>query len=282
LTAAVRRAAVAEARRTFAGVSERRACRFLGHALSSQRYRSVRPAQEPLRERLRELATERVRWGYRRLHVLLKREGLVVNHKRVHRVYREEGLAVRRRKRKRVAVARQPLANPIRLNECWAMDYMSDALSNGRRYRIFNVVDALSREVLRSEVDTSLGATRVVRALEEIAALRGDPARITLDNGPEFRSRALDQWAYEHGVALEFIQPGKPIQNAVMESFNGRMRDELLNIHWWRTIAEARAAVVAFNEDYNEVRPHGSLENRTPGEFARRYAEQFNSQRLAT
>lgn len=263
-------------------MSERRACRFLGHALSSQRYRSVRSGEALLRERLRTLAAERVRWGYRRLHVLLKREGMVVNHKRVHRVYREEGLTVRRRKRKRVAVARQPLANPTRLNECWAMDYMSDALSNGRRYRIFTVVDALSREALRSEVDTSLGAARVVRALDEIAALRGYPARITLDNGPEFRSRALDQWAYEHGVALEFIQPGKPVQNPVMESFNGRMRDELLNLHWWRTLAEARAAVVAFNEDYNEVRPHSSLDDRTPGEFARRYAQMFNPQGLAS
>ncbi len=184
-----------------------------------------------LRQRLRELAIERVRWGYRRLHILLEREGVRVNHKRVYRLYREEGLAVRRRKRKRVAVARQPMATPTRLNECWAMDFMSDSLASGRRYRVLNVVDALSRESLASEVDTSLPALRVIRTLEEIAVLRGYPARITVDNGPEFRSVQLDAWAYEHGVVLEFIQPGKPIQNPFVESYNGKMRDELLNLH---------------------------------------------------
>ena len=223
-----------------------------------------------------------MRWGYRRLHILLKREGVEVNHKRLYRLYREEGLAVRRRKRKRVAVPRRPMATPTRLNECWAMDFMSDSLASGRRYRVFNVVDALSREGLASEVDTSLPAVRVIGVLEEIALLRGYPARITLDNGPEFRSTRLDAWAYEHGVALEFIQPGKPIQNAVMESYNGRMRDELLNQHWWRSIAEARDAVAAYREDFNEVRPHSALDNRTPGEFARRHAATLNSQRLAS
>lgn len=230
---------------------------------------------------MRELALERLRWGYRRLHVILKRQGIQVNHKRVYRLYREEGLAVRKRKRKRVAVARQPIATPSQLNECWAIDYMSDALAGGRRYRIFNVVDALSREGLASEVDTSLSAIRVVRALDEIALLRGYPSRITLDNGPEFRSQALDTWAYEHHVTLDFIQPGKPIQNAVIESYNGRMRDELLNLHWWRTVAEARIAVESYREDFNEVRPHSALDNQTPSEFARRYAT-LNSRRLAS
>ena len=255
---------------------------MLGVPLSSQRYRSRRPPQEGLRQRLRELAVERVRWGYRRLHILLKREGVQVNHKRLYRLYREERLAVRGRKRKRVAVPRQPMATPTRLNECWAMDFMSDSLASGRRYRIFNVVDALSREGLASEVDTSLPAVRVIGALEEIALLRGYPTRIRVDNGPEFRSARLDAWAYEHGVTLEFIQPGKPIQNAVMESYNGRMRDELLNQHWWRSIAEARDAVDAYREDFNEVRPHSALDNRTPGEFARRYAAALTQQRLAS
>jgi putative transposase len=254
----------------------------VGAALSSQRYRSRRPPQEALRQRLRELAVERIRWGYRRLHLLLRREGVHVNHKRLYRLYREEGLAVRRRKRKRVAVPRQPMTTPTRLNECWAMDFMSDSLASGRRYRIFNVVDALSREGLASEVDTSLPAVRVIGVLEEIALLRGYPTRITLDNGPEFRSVRLDAWAYEHGVALEFIQPGKPIQNAVIESYNGRMRDELLNQHWWRSIAEARDAVDAHREDFNEVRPHSALDNQTPGEFARRYTATLNLQRLAS
>jgi putative transposase len=256
---------VDDARRLHASLSERRACRYLGQALSSQRYRSRRAPELELRARLRALAVERVRWGYRRLHVLLKREGQAVNHKRV---YREEGLAVRRRKRKRVAVARPPQAAPSRINECWGMDFMSDVLVSGRRYRILNVVEALSREGLASEVDTSLPAARVMRALDEIALARGYPARITLDNGPEFRSAALDAWAYEHGVALEFIQPGKPIQNAVVESFNGRMRDELLNQHWWQTIHEARAAVAEYRDDFNHVRPHSALGQRTPAEFA--------------
>jgi putative transposase len=250
--------------------------------LSSQRYRSRRPPQETLRQRLRELAIERVRWGYRRLHILLRREGVKANHKRIYRLYREEGLAVRRRKRKRVAVARQPMATPTRLNECWAMDFMSDSLASGRRYRVLNVVDALSRESLASEVDTSLPALRVIRVLEEIVVLRGYPARITVDNGPEFRSVQLDAWAYEHGVALEFIQPGKPIQNPFVESYNGRMRDELLNLHWWRSVAEARDAVQTFREDFNEVRPHSALDNQTPSEFARRYAATLNPQRLAS
>lgn len=224
----------------------------------------------------------RVRWGYRRLHRVLKREGVRVNVKRVYRLYREEGLAVRRRKRKRVAVARQPMPVPTRLNECWAMDFMSDALASGRRYRVFNVVDVLSREALAAEVDTSLPAARVIRALEEIAAMRGYPTRITLDNGPEFRSMVLDAWAYEHGVVLDFIQPGKPVQNAVMESYNGRMRDELLNLHWWRGIAEARDAIAAYRQDFNEERPHSALGHRTPGEFARHYAVNSNPQRLAS
>ena len=255
---------------------------MLGAPLSSQRYRSRRAPQEALRQRLRELALIRLRWGYRRLHRVLTREGLRVNVKRVYRLYREEGLAVRRRKRKRVAVARHPMLVPTRLNECWAMDFMSDVLSSGRRYRVFNVVDVLSREALAAEVDTSLPAARVIRALEEIAILRGYPARITLDNGPEFRGMALDTWAYEHGVVLDFIQPGKPIQNSVVESYNGRMRDELLNLHWWRSIGEARDAIDAYRQDFNEARPHSGLGHKTPSEFARHYAVNSNPQRLAS
>jgi len=191
-----------------------------------------------------------------------------VNVKRVYRLYREEGLAVRRRKRKRVAVARAPQPAPSRLNERWTMDFMSDVLAGGKRFRILNVVESLSREALASEVDTSLPALRVIRALEEVALERGYPRRIVVDNGSEFRSMALDAWAYERGVELEFIQPGKPIQNAVVESFNGRMRDELLNQHWWRTLDEARRAIADYREDYNHVRPHSSLGNQTPEEFA--------------
>lgn len=205
-----------------------------------------------------------------------------MNIKRVYRLYREEGLAVRRRKRKRVAVPRQPMATPSRVNECWAMDFMSDSLASGRRYRVLNIVDVLSREGLAGTVDTCLPASRVIQALEEIALLRGYPVRILLDNGPEFRSAQLDAWAYERGVALDFIQPGKPIQNAFMESYNGRMRDELLNQHWWRSVAEARDAVDAYRTDFNEVRPHSALGNQTPSEFARRYAASLNPQSMAS
>jgi putative transposase len=254
----------------------------LGAPLSSQRYRSRRPPQEALRQRLRELAVERVRWGYRRLHVLLRREGHVVNHKRVYRLYRAEGLSMRRRKRKRVAVARQPLPAPTRWNEGWALDFMSDALSSGRRFRVLNVMDMLSREALAAEVDSSLPAARVIQTLERIALERGYPMRISLDNGPELRSRVLDQWAYEHGVVLDFIQPGKPTQNAMIESFNGKMREELLNTRWWRSLAEARTAVAAHVEDYNQVRPHDSLARRTPHEYARTLERHLNPQKLAS
>jgi putative transposase len=257
-----------DVRARHAGISERHACGLVGCALSSQRYQSCREPQAELRDRLHALAIERVRWGYRRLHLLLRREGHTVNVKRVYRLYREEGLAVRRRKRKRVAVARAPQVAPTRLNQRWAMDFMSDVLVGGRRYRILNVVDALSREDLTSEADTSLPAVRVIQALEEIALERGYPERIVVDNGCEFRSMAMDAWAYAHSVELEFIQPGKPIQNATVESFNGRMRDELLNQHWWRSLEEARAAIAGYREDYNQVRPHSALRNQTPAEFA--------------
>jgi putative transposase len=281
VTVAARRAAVAEAKSRHPEISERHACRMIGCALSSQRYRSRRDPRPELRSRLRALAHERVRWGYRRLHVLLGREGVKVNKKCVYRIYREEGLAVRRRKRKRTAVARQPLPAPTRLNEGWGMDFLSDVLRGGRRFRILNVLDVLSREGLASEVDTSLPAKRVVRTLDEIAVERGYPTWISLDNGPEFQSAALDAWAHEHGVRLAFIDPGKPIQNAVVESYNGRMRDECLNVNWWSTVEEARRGIEAHRVDYNEVRPHGSLNNRTPSEFARRFQDHDSGVRVA-
>ena len=223
-----------------------------------------------------------MRWGYRRLHLLLEREGTKANPKRIYRLYRDEGLAVRRRKRKRVAVARRPMPAPARLNDCWAMDFVSDTLASGRKYRVLNVIDTLSREGLVSEVDTSLPGARVVRALETAAMWRGYPARITCDNGPEFRSRALDAWAYEHRVTLDFIDPGKPIQNSLCESFNGRMRDECLNVHWWRTVEEARRGIEAYRRDYNQVRPHSALDGRTPAAYAAERGTQLNLQGLLT
>jgi putative transposase len=268
VTVAARRAVVTEIV-SHVGMSERWACGLISAPRSSQRYRSRRPADGALRERLHELAEERPRWGYRRLHVLLRREGIPINRKRTYRLYREERLMVRRRKRKRVVVVRRPIEAPTRVNERWSMDFMNDSFINRRRYRILNVVDDCSHEALASEPDTSLPATRVIRVLDELEIERGLPERIVLDNGSEFRSEALDAWAYKHGVQLDFIEPGKPVQNAFVESFNGRMRDECLNQHWTRDVTEARTVIEAFRQDFNEVRPHSSLGQRTPSEFAR-------------
>ncbi len=251
------------------GLSERRACRLVGMARTSCRYERQRPGEEEkLKARLRTLAEERRRFGYRRLTVLLRREGWAVNHKRVYRLYQREGLGVRRRKRKRIgAVERQPLTIPTRLNERWSMDFISDALSEGRKFRSLNIVDDFNRECLVAEVDTSMTGGRVVRVLERLRELRGLPQLLVMDNGPEFAGQALDVWAYEQGVKLHFIQPGKPVQNAFIESFNGKMRDECLNEHWFLSLGEARETIEAWRRDYNEVRPHTALGNRTPQEF---------------
>jgi putative transposase len=221
-----------------------------------------------MRRRLRELAAERPRFGYRRLHVLLRREGVSINHKRVERLYRAEGLAVRRRTRKRVARdGRGRAALPQRPNQQWGIDFVSDALAWGRRIRLFTVVDVFTREVLAIEVDTSLPGGRVVRVLERLAAEHGAPDEIVLDNGPELAGKAVDQWAYERGVWLRFIEPGKPVQNAFVESFHGRLRDECLDRHWFLGLADARRTVEAWRVDYNRARPHSALGYRAPEEF---------------
>ena len=243
-----------------AELSERQACRYTGFSRSSQRYAARRPLRTALRERLHTLALLRPRWGYRRLYRLLRREGTLVNRKLVQRVYREEGLAVRRRKRKRVAIPRMPLPAPTQANERWSMDFVSDALT---------IVDDYTRESPAIEVDTSLPGDRVVRVLEQLAVTRGLPRAIVCDNGPEFRGEALDQWADRRGVALQFIQPGKPVQNAFAESFNGRLRDECLNESWFVSLADARATIEAWRIDYNVARPHSGLADRTPAEFAK-------------
>jgi len=250
------------------GLSERRACELVGIERSSYRYAFRRPEAAGLRERLRELAQERRRFGYRRLTVLLRREGWAVNHKRVYRLYREAGLGVRRRKRKRIGAGqRQPLTIPTRRDERWSLDFVSDALTDGRKFRSLNIVDDYNRECLAAEVDTSIPGARVVRVLERLRERRGLPQLLVMDNGPEFAGQAVDVWAYEQGVQLHFIEPGKPVQNAFIESFNGKMRDECLNEHWFMSLREARETIEAWRRDYNEVRPHSSLGNRTPQEF---------------
>lgn len=268
VTASKRRIAVTEARVT-ARISERRACRFTGFAISSQRYRTRRPSHEKLRVRLKELAELRPRWGYRRLFVLLKREGCTRNRKLVQRLYREEGLAVRKRRRRKIAAVRRvAVAGPVRANELWSMDFVRDTLSSGRVFRGFTIVDDFTRECPAIEVDHSLPGERVASALDRLAVERGLPKAIICDNGPEFIGQAVDFWAYRNGVSLSFIDPGKPVQNAYVESFNGKFRDECLNENYFTSLVDAQTTIEAWRRDYNEVRPHSSLGDLTPAEFA--------------
>jgi putative transposase len=250
------------------GLSERRACSLIQISASSLRYVPHQEPIEGLRERLLVLARERPRYGYRRLYVLLRREGYEINHKRVHRLYRREGLMVRRRLRKRIAAGKRvPLPIPETANDRWSLDFVSDQLADGRVFRTLNVVDDFTRNCHAIEVDTSLGGLRVVRVLEGLCAEHGKPRAIVMDNGPELTSKALDAWAYRNGVELRFIQPGKPVQNAFVESFNGKFRDECLNEHWFGSLDEARTVIEEWRIDYNQFRPHSSLGDLTPEEF---------------
>jgi len=268
----VKRLVVGFIRRQF-GVTQRRACSVLGFWRSTQRHQRNSPGEQEDRTltiRLRELAEQRPRFGYRRLHVLLKREGQRINHKRVYRLYRAEGLAVRRKARKKLA-ARERVQKPAvsAANQRWSMDFMSDQLASGQRFRVLNVVDDFTRECLVMHVGTSITGADVARLLTKVLAERAQPATIVTDNGPEFISKALDQWAHERGIVQHFNRPGKPVENAYIESFNGRVRDECLNLHWFQTLPQARLTVAAWHRDYNEVRPHSSLNDQSPNEFAR-------------
>ncbi len=252
-------------------LSERRACALVGQSLSTHRYVAKRVEIPRLRERLIALAHERTRFGYPRLCYLLRREGFVVNRKRVYRLYSEEGLKLRRKRRKRIAgLRRATLAPPLAPNERWSMDFVSDALSNGRRFRVLNIVDDYSKLAPAIEVDTSLPGLRVIRTLERAIELHGKPKMIVMDNGPEFTCKALDQWAWSRGIALHWIDPGKPIQNAFVESFNGRFREECLDQHHFVSIDDARALIESWRDDYNSIRPHTSLRGLSPEEFLRR------------
>jgi putative transposase len=246
-------------------VSERRACRLAGAPRSSYRYRSVAADQTPLRLRLRDLAATRVRYGYRRLHVLLRREGWQINHKRVYRRYREEGLAIRvKRRQKLTSASRVPPPPATRPRERWSLDFLSDSLVDGRRFRILTIVENVSRVSPAIEAGASLTGERVVRLLEEVRATVGLPQRIAVDNGPEFISKALDAWAYRNGVQLEFSRPGKPTDNALAESFNGHFRAECLDCHWFASLEEARQTIEAWRIEYNMERPHRALGQKTP------------------
>ena len=249
--------------------SERRACGLLGMAVSSYRYRTTR-SDEPLHARLVELARSKPRFGYRRLHVLLGRSGEHVNHKRVHRVYREAGLMIRRKKRKHCVRAGQPLLVRTAANQEWALDFLHDAVECGRAIRVLSVVDAYTRECLVLEVDTSFASRRVTRVLDAIVAERGQPLAIRCDNGPELTSRHFLAWCVERQIELVHIQPGKPTQNARIESFHGRLREECLSVSWFQNLFDARRKIAAWRKEYNEERPHSSLGYQTPREFAAR------------
>jgi putative transposase len=250
------------------GVSEKRACELMGITRWTNRYRSRRDNQAELRMRLRELAGTRVRYGYRRLTVLLRREGRAVNAKRVYRLYREEGLQVLRTKRtKRAAHVRVPLAGATRPNQRWSMDFVSDRLADGRWFRILTVVDQYTRECLCAYADRSQTGDRVVAQMQRLVKMRGAPESITTDNGSEFAGRAMEVWAYTAGVKLDFIRPGRPVQNGYIESFNGRLRDECLNGEVFFNLADARQKIEQWRDDYNSKRPHSALADRTPQEF---------------
>jgi putative transposase len=247
------------------GLSQRRACRLAGLQRCIYRYRSRRQDDAPLRQRLKQLAQEHPRWGYRFLGVLLRREGHQVNHKRVLRLYREEGLKLRPKRRKKI-VSVQRVRPPITssINQVWSMDFMSDTLSCGRRFRALNIIDCHSRECLATEVDVSLSGERVVRVLERLRETRGLPQVIQTDNGPEFTGHKLDAWAYRNRVRLFFIEPGKPVQNAHVESFNGKLRNECLNLEWFTSLREARQVIEQWRVRYNQFRPHSALSNTPP------------------
>ncbi|WP_085952024.1 IS3 family transposase [Celeribacter baekdonensis] len=260
--------------------SQRRACALAGIDPRVYRRQPKRSEDKDLRQRLRELSAERRRFGYRRLHILLKREGWDVNWKKLYRIYREEGLTVRKRGgRKRAIGTRAPMAIPQEPNQRWSLDFVSDTLSEGRRFRILNVIDDFSRECLASVVDTSLSGVRVARELDRIAEMRGYPCMVVSDNGTELTSNAILKWQEERCVEWHYIAPGKPMQNGFVESFNGRLRDECLNEHLFANLRHARALIGAWREDYNHHRPHSSLDGLTPWEYYQRSREGQNLNR---
>ncbi|OVE75303.1 hypothetical protein BVX97_05080 [bacterium E08(2017)] len=252
-------------------MSHRHVCGLLEIERSTFYYRSIKDDDGELRSALKEVACIRRRFGYKRLTVMLNREGWQVSHKKIYRLYKEEGLQVRRRRRKQTVKYRgEKPEGPRYANERWSMDFMHDALEDGRRVRLLNIVDDFTRECLSIEVDTSLGGHRVARVLDQIIERSGMPERLVTDNGREFTSKALDTWAYERGVKLQYIEPGKPVQNAYVESFNGRVRDECLNEQWFKNMRHAREVIEQWRTDYNTLRPHTALGNLAPEEYASR------------
>ncbi len=257
------------------GISQRRACRLAKIHRSVHRYRSVMDPKLELRQRMRQLAHTRVRYGYRRIHVLLRREGWRLGRDQVYRLYCEEALQLRskRPKRRKMAVTRREKYVPRRTNQAWSMDFVSDQLTNGQRFRALTIVDVFSREALAIHLGKQLRAENVVEVCNGLVTKRGAPKRVFTDNGSEFSGRMFDLWAYHHGVRIDFSRPGKPTDNCFIESFNGSLRDECLNVHWFESMEEAREKIEAWRIDYNECRPHQALQEQSPAEFSMRAKE---------
>jgi len=258
-------------------VSVRRACRLAGLPSSVYYHHPVREDQMALRRRIRELAYSRVRYGYKRIHILLRREGVHVNKKRVHRLYCLEGLQLRpKRPRRNVSAARRqpPAVKAKAPNRAWSMDFVSDQLQDGRRFRALTIVDVFTRENLAIQAGRSLGGQDVVNVLQRIVARRGAPKRIYCDNGSEFAGRSVDLWAYANQVILEFSRPGKPTDNAFIESFTGSLRDECLNTHWFSSLTDAQEKLDAWRTEYNGSRPHKALNGLTSHEYRAQWAQQ--------
>jgi putative transposase len=253
------------------GVSERRACEVLQVDRSTVRYQSVRADDGDLREAIKRVSRERRRFGYRRIHVMVEREGHKVNHKKLRRIYAEEKLQVRRRGgRKRALGTRRPMVLPDGPNQRWSLDFVSDAFTDGRRFRILAVVDDFTRENLALVADTSLSGLRVTRELDRVIAERGMPRTVVSDNGTEFTSMAILKWVQDTAIDWHYIAPGKPQQNGFIESFNGKLRDECLNETLFRSLRDARETLATWRQDYNGHRPHSALGNLTPTDFAKK------------
>lgn len=271
MTPAVKRAVVCHLQKEH-GLSQRRACRLIGCHRKTARHVSLRKDDFSLRERLRELALQKKRWGYRMLGGALRLDGWNINHKRLYRIYKEEKLDLRPKHRKRLKCEKRGrAATPTAINEVWSMDFTSDALGNGRSFRTLNVIDIFTRRCLAIEIDTSLTGERVVRVLDQLIQQQGKPKLLQIDNGPEFRCKKLDVWAHLNGVELHFIDPGKPTQNGHIESFNGRFRDECLNQEWFVGLREARSIIEKWRMDYNTIRPHSSLGYLPPEVWAQKH-----------
>jgi putative transposase len=250
--------------------SERQVCQAMQLSRTVYRYQSVAADSSALQMRIKEITQTRVHYGYRRVHVLLRREGFKDNHKRVYRLYQQQGLSLRhkRPRRNKAAQLRQPQMQAQRVNQMWSMDFVADNLFDGRKLRMLTVLDCYTRESLAIHVGQSLKGEDVVQVLKAIVSARGKPATIKTDNGSEFVGKVMDRWAYENSIEMDLSRPGKPTDNAMVESFNGRLRQECLNQHWFLSLEDAKAKIEAWRRDYNEVRPHSALDWRTPHEFA--------------